>query len=142
MYRSGQTLQAQLTSLACLFLVWKTLIALVILASPGPGYDTSTSILQDIAEEPYPAWLSQVPRQIPRLTPYRLRYVRWDAIYFVSLIQRGYLYEQEWAFGTGFVRTASFLTSGTFRPPSKLHNGKLIKQFFQPSFGLDSFSKA
>jgi hypothetical protein len=38
---------------------------------------------------------------------------RWDAIYFASIAERGYVFEQEWAFGWGFTRLLSFLGTCT-----------------------------
>lgn len=71
------------------FWSWKLLLLLIVLASPGPGYDTSTTILAPISGSRLPSIL--------------LKLVRWDSIYYVNIAQRGYLYEQEWAFGYGQV---------------------------------------
>ncbi|KAK7703797.1 ER membrane glycoprotein subunit of the GPI transamidase complex-like protein [Botryosphaeria dothidea] len=67
-------------------------------ASPGPGYDTSTTLLlgRDAAAS------AQVTASVP-WTPTigeRLasKLTRWDAIYFSVAAERGYHYEQEWAF--------------------------------------------
>lgn len=78
------------------FWSWKLLLLLIVLVSPGPGYDTSTSILAPISRLQLPSSL--------------LKFVRWDSIYFVNIAQRGYLYEQEWAFGYGYV--LSILSAG------------------------------
>lgn len=80
------------------FVVWKFLLLVIIVCSPGPGYDTSTTLLR-------PEWPEQT-----NLRSSLLRFVRWDSIYFVRIAERGYEFEQEWAFGYG--RTLSFFSSG------------------------------
>jgi phosphatidylinositol glycan class V len=49
--------------------------------------------------------------------PITLQYIigkltRWDAIYFFKAAHRGYLFEQEWAFGWGFTRVIAIVTAG------------------------------
>lgn len=109
-------------SLVVLFLAWKLLLLTIAYFSPGPGYDTSTQLLfrsrgfgdltlplkhddsQSITRVPITGaslWLLQA------LT-------RWDAIYFASISERGYILEQEWAFGWGFTRLLSFLATSMF----------------------------
>jgi hypothetical protein len=81
--------------LTIIFLLWKALLFLAALASPGPGYDTSTT-LQLSSSSPLQSEvgnLSNIPL-VSKLT-------RWDAIYYIQVAQRGHLYEQEWAFGQG-----------------------------------------
>jgi hypothetical protein len=88
------------------FVAWKLLLLLVVFCAPGPGYDTSTTLL---GLEPVPTNTSNdngnVGRSEPRaILPLLLqKLVRWDAIYFVKIAERGYLFEQEWAFGYGRV---------------------------------------
>ncbi|OJJ49457.1 hypothetical protein ASPZODRAFT_60509 [Penicilliopsis zonata CBS 506.65] len=68
-----------LRSLTVAFALWKLLLLLVLAACPGPGYDTSTTLLAGIGS---------------------LRnLVRWDPVYFVHIAEQGYVFEQEWAFG-------------------------------------------
>lgn len=93
-------------SLVAVSLLWKALILLIALFSPGPGYDTSTTLIQS----PPPSndatnlqWL--LHRAATKLT-------RWDAIYFTTIARRGYVYEQEWAFGWGFTRLIRFFAGG------------------------------
>lgn len=82
------------------FVVWKFLLLVIIAYSPGPGYDTSTTLL-------FPEWPDQTTLQSSLL-----RFVRWDSIYFVRIAERGYRFEQEWAFGyPGY--TLSLFSSGT-----------------------------
>lgn len=75
------------------FIQWKLLLLAVIFISPGPGYDTSTTLLPDIA----------VAGPVTKL-------VRWDVLYFLASARRGYVYEQEWAFSYPFARLLAVLT--------------------------------
>ncbi|OJD40661.1 glycosyltransferase family 76 protein [Diplodia corticola] len=81
---------------------WKALLLLIAFASPGPGYDTSTTLLLGhdaaasslgAASAPWSATLGE--RLVSKL-------VRWDAIYFTAAAARGYQHEQEWAFSWAF----------------------------------------
>ncbi|TPX10140.1 uncharacterized protein E0L32_001337 [Thyridium curvatum] len=79
-----------LTDLTGLFVAWKAfLLAIAAGTSVGPRYDTSGSLL-DLGRHGAPA----LPLLVQRL-------MSWDAFYFVQTARRGYLFEQEWAFGTG-----------------------------------------
>lgn len=97
-------LDRPVNTLVIVFAAWKTLLLLIAFASPGPGYDTSTTLLlgHDAAASalvtafvPWTATLGE--RLASKLT-------RWDAIYFTAVAQRGYEHEQEWAFSWGFSR--------------------------------------
>ncbi|CRG84749.1 phosphatidylinositol glycan, class V [Talaromyces islandicus] len=90
-------------SLAVLFVVWKALLFLVVAYCPGPGYDTSTTLLTETDES-------------ARI----LKFVRWDAIYFVRTAERGYLFEQEWAFSYGYLLRGliSIFNGGNVQPPA------------------------
>ena len=91
-------------SLILAFATWKALLLLIALCSPGPGYDTSTTLaLRGDTQLPGP--LTYV---IGKLT-------RWDAIWFVKVATRGYRYEQEWAFGWGFTRLIALCTAGEYK---------------------------
>lgn len=73
------------------FTVYKSLLLLIAAcASIGPAYDTSTSLFLELL---YGAD-TQTPLLARQLT-------RWDALYFMHSAKRGYVHEQEWAFGMG-----------------------------------------
>ena len=80
-----------IATLIAIFCSWKFLLLLIALTAPGRGYDTSTTLLG-----------STDHAIIEKL-------VRWDAIYFKRIAHRGYVFEQEWAFGWGFTRLMSRL---------------------------------
>lgn len=92
-------------NLTLAFALWKSLVFLVVIACPGPGYDTSTSLL------PYLTGSTADPA-------YPLKFVRWDSIYFVHIIEHGYVFEQEWAFGYGYTKLLQILSSRTALPIS------------------------
>lgn len=79
---------ASLWQLPALFCAWKSLLLLVAVLSPGPGYDTSTQVLLQQYEALSGSWLELL---VSKLT-------RWDAIYFTNSAARQHLFEQEWAF--------------------------------------------
>ncbi|ORY61537.1 GPI mannosyltransferase 2 [Pseudomassariella vexata] len=74
------------------FLAWKSLLLLIAVSSGlGPGaYDTSSTLLSPDAVS-----FKESPFDLAT------RLTRWDAIYFVQNARRGYVFEQEWAFGGG-----------------------------------------
>ncbi|QSS49377.1 hypothetical protein I7I53_09705 [Histoplasma capsulatum var. duboisii H88] len=111
----GTLLDHPLSSLSVLFVFWKLLLLLAVVASPGPGYDTSTTLLPSTASaSATDSSLLGVGTVIGGGSGWSsslLKLVRWDAIYFVSIAQRGYIFEQEWAFGYGYTKLLSFLSS-------------------------------
>lgn len=89
------------------FLSWKTLLICIALTSPGPGYDTSTALLPHHLKDSSPNLQAD-----GALSQGLSKFVRWDAIYFTQIALRGYLFEQEWAFGWGYTRLLNFLMRG------------------------------
>lgn len=94
----------KIASLLIVFTAWKVLLLITALLSPGPGYDTSTQLLFRGfgVNSTLPSTTTTGGRLAQKLT-------RWDAIYFASTAERGYQYEQEWAFGWGFTRAIAYL---------------------------------
>ncbi|KAI9846257.1 MAG: ER membrane glycoprotein subunit of the GPI transamidase complex-like protein [Sclerophora amabilis] len=95
-------------ALVAFFVLWKSWLLLVTQLSPGPPYDTSTSLLLS-SHDPSPA----LDRHglLEKLT-------RWDAIYFASIARRDYRFEQEWAFGWGFTRLVKLFSRALVRGSS------------------------
>ncbi len=83
-------------------LVWKGLLLVVAICSPGAGYDTSTTLRESSHSFRLPFTLQRIADKL----------TRWDAIYFVTTSSRGYLFEQEWAFGWGFTKLIALCTAG------------------------------
>jgi GPI mannosyltransferase 2 len=89
-------------SLVLTFAAWKAFLLLIaVVSSLGSAYDTSTTLLSpdtvSFREAPFDL--------VTRLT-------RWDAIYFVQIARRGYLFEQDWAFGKGLPTVISLVVKG------------------------------
>ncbi|RAH44779.1 DUF409 domain protein [Aspergillus brunneoviolaceus CBS 621.78] len=92
-------------SLLAVFIVWKCLLLLLAAFTPGPGYDTSTTLIDwnsDPTKAPFPAILETISTKL----------TRWDAIYYTHAANRGYIFEQEWAFGYGCNRLIHVLANG------------------------------
>lgn len=87
------------TTLTATFLSWKAVLFAIAAGSRvGPTYDTSSSLL--------------VPGSPPTLLT---RLSSWDAIYFLKAAQRGYLFEQEWAFGSALPNCISLIIRGNYQ---------------------------
>ena len=134
---ASQAREWPLTTLLCLFILWKTLILLVVFTSPGPGYDTSTSLLAQLSRSTINA-TSEV--RIANSSPVLDKLVRWDAIYFTEVIRRGHVFEQEWAFGVGFSRFVSVVSTGHSNASVHgkaliIHSDPAICGELSPSFG-------
>ncbi|KAI9678793.1 MAG: ER membrane glycoprotein subunit of the GPI transamidase complex-like protein [Caeruleum heppii] len=91
-------------SLVFIFAIWKLFLLGVTVGSPGVGYDTSTAIaLRHLS----PA--SSDHQSLSSVLSISQKLLRWDALYFIAIASRGYVFEQEWAFGWGFTRVLSYL---------------------------------
>ena len=95
--------------LVALFCIWKFLLFSIIALAPGPGYDTSSTLLIDTESPVEPATKVE---QVATSVPYVWKFVRWDAVYFSQIARRGYVFEQEWAFGPGFPAVVGLLQRG------------------------------
>ncbi|KAI5283907.1 ER membrane glycoprotein subunit of the GPI transamidase complex-like protein [Ascosphaera aggregata] len=88
------------------FFLYKGLLFLIALLTPGVGYDTSTSLLSDDGFFKPPPQYGEGGRGFLwsegfSISP--LKFARWDAIYFLEAARRGgYVFEQEWAFSRVF----------------------------------------
>lgn len=116
-------LRHPIRTLILAFAAWKFFLLLIALASPGRGYDTSTSLVLH-APPQHLQHLQPPNHEIDRTTesgagplPAALHYLvtkltRWDAIYFTQAAARGYRFEQEWAFGWGLTKLIALVTAG------------------------------
>ena len=93
MLRPSTAVSRPVLSLTIIFCAWKLLLLLVIALASGPSYDTSSQLAADASSHSI-------------LT----RLITWDAVFFTSIAQRGYKYEQEWAFGYGHTHFIGALT--------------------------------
>ena len=85
------------------FALSRCCLLLLVLLSPGIGYDTSTSLL---TAAPSQSLVNPLPTTLDHIA---LKFTRWDAVYYVSLASRGHIFEQEWAFGLGLSTSISQL---------------------------------
>lgn len=108
-------------NIAVLFYVWKILLVIIAVLSPGPGYDTSTTLLFESDSRAQHAAFT-LSALVSRLVQ---RLVRWDAIYFVKVADRGRIFEQEWAFGYGHTIALSLISSGVLTTASTSDASKL-----------------
>ncbi len=93
-------------SLIAVLIAWKVLLLIIAGFSPGDGYDTSTTLAQ-----PYIVAANR-NHVVSLLRLLSTKLSRWDAIYFTKIASRGYLYEQEWAFGWGITLPIKFFADG------------------------------
>ena len=106
--------------LVCLFLAWKVLLLTIALLGPGADYDTSTQLLlrgygvDQTVDASSPLFEAGLRSNVSQTAQHVVNSLtRWDAIYFASTAERGYVFEQEWAFGWGFSRLLSLLSRCT-----------------------------
>ncbi|EPE08124.1 glycosyltransferase family 76 protein [Ophiostoma piceae UAMH 11346] len=104
-------------SLAVVFGVWKSLLLLIAVVArlAGPAYDTSGDLLEAAAlvtsNGGNKSYFTTNNHAIP-VGGIVSRLTSWDAIYFVQSAHRGYVYEQEWAFGAGLPLAVSAIRDG------------------------------
>ncbi|GAB7340398.1 hypothetical protein MBLNU457_6837t1 [Dothideomycetes sp. NU457] len=105
---AGSSLFSSISRVIALFLIWKLLLLVLAALSPGPGYDTSSSLLLPVVDvEKYPSIPSQASARVLN------RLVRWDALHFIGVAQHGDRYEQDRAWGWLYT---TVLTSATKAP--------------------------
>lgn len=117
---SGSALAHPHTTILKSFILWKLFLLLIAVGSTlvnDRAYDTSADLLLVGNAEPLSVndgndGVVELLRNFgKRLVT---RFTSWDAIYFVSAAKRGYVYEQEWAFGTGLVVCVRGVLNGEF----------------------------
>jgi phosphatidylinositol glycan class V len=100
-------------SILIVFNCWKSLLSLIAFSTPSPAYDTSTTLAllhtNDRAHQDYSIRHSVV---IKTLKTFCSSLTRWDAIYFSKIAERGYINEEEWAFGWGHSRAIVMTRQG------------------------------
>lgn len=101
------------------FALWKLFLLAIAVGSTlvnDRAYDTSADLLLIGNDEPLSVNDGNGVAELLRNFGKRLvtRFTSWDAIYFVSAAKRGYVYEQEWAFGTGLVVCMKGVLRGEF----------------------------
>ena len=107
------TLSNQLQSRHPLFglilvsILWKAAVVAIAFTSPGPGYDTSTTLLDF-----NPPCARAKSHDVPLIS----KFVRWDAVYFIQMAQQGHVFEQEWAFGKGISGDLAWAAKGGHEP--------------------------
>ena len=107
-------------TLVILLVAWKALLLTIVLLSSGPGYDTSTQLLfkgfgtRNDGISISDAFAHNASWSAFGFTQHVVQHLtRWDTIYFASSAERGYILEQEWAFGWGFTQFLAFLSQST-----------------------------
>lgn len=99
-----KALVSPIQSLLVVFGLWKTIVLVAALCSPGPGYDSSGVLYQpDVAD-------SGVLEKIAAHVGSRLS--SWDAIYFTEIAKNGYYHEQFYMAGYGWTSLISYFSSG------------------------------
>lgn len=98
-------------ALIAFFLGWKALLLAIAAGSAAvsPPYDTSAGINLLLSADGSGALTASTNQSalLARLTS-------WDAVYYVKAATRGYLFEQEWAFGSGVPTLISIIIKGGF----------------------------
>jgi phosphatidylinositol glycan class V len=99
------------------FFAWKSVLFIVAALSPGPGYDTSALIASNPSSSRHVDFQSWSAKDRVSLNSFR-----WDALYFVKSAQRGYHYEQEWAFSWAYSLLLRTLVKRTNDPNTSLRD--------------------
>lgn len=108
-------LQHPLRTLTTVFVAWKAILILIVLASPAPGYDTSTTLLDWQGHHSLLA-----------------KFVRWDAIYFTQIAQWGRVHEQQWAWGVGFPAILRWTSCSRAQEPDRERVADKVQYCLQP----------
>ncbi|KAF8477189.1 GPI mannosyltransferase 2 [Kalaharituber pfeilii] len=95
-------------SLISIFILVRIIYFTIALLTPSPAYDSSTNLILPQRDENGSVLWTLLAKLSERLT-------RWDAIYFVKIAERGYVNEQEWAFGWGFTRLMGVVGRGIIK---------------------------
>lgn len=108
------TLAHPYRTLVTSFAAWKLFLFAIVLGSTlvGDAYDTSGGLLLQ-----GPANGDATTRPAGLGTTLIARLTSRDAIYYVSAARRGYLFEQEWAFGAGLPFVVRTLLRGRLPYP-------------------------
>ncbi|ROV87423.1 hypothetical protein VMCG_10718 [Cytospora schulzeri] len=102
-------------TLTTVFVAWKVfLLAIAAGSQVGPTYDTSSSLLAPDGAAAAAAAAATATATAPgsglgSVGGLVTRLTSWDAIYFVRSAQRGYLFEQEWAFSSALPNCISLI---------------------------------
>jgi phosphatidylinositol glycan class V len=98
------------------FIAWKSFLLLIAVGSSvGPAYDTSSTLIPPHVSSFQGPTKDIVATFQPSALDLATTLTRWDAIYFVQAARRGYVFEQEWAFGSGLSFSISLLVKGEHR---------------------------
>jgi len=96
-------------AILAVFACWKLILGLITFTTPSPAYDTSTSLL--LLQSNHANGSAFGIRVLKTICS---SLARWDAIYFAKIAEpgRGYLNEQEWAFGWGYTQVIAATRRG------------------------------
>ncbi len=114
--RAADALQSPKRSILVAFAAWKLFLLAIALGSVfvADAYDTSASLALASSNTTGPglARANGVLRAPTDARTLLTRLTSWDAIYFVAVARRGYVFEQEWAFGSGLPLVIGLVARG------------------------------